>query len=384
MSNLTRREADGRRPQRMASRSIGLVIILSFLMAVLVKVPPAHNWDLLGYVGVVYSFTEDDPEVIHDKTYAEAKANVPPARYRNLIGESLPEESRDKKYRASVATDPKSFVQQLPFYGVKPAYPALMFLLSKTGMDLVTASVVISKTATVLIVVLLYYWLSINLRPVVATILTMLMIRLVAATAGTSSPDALSNLFLLGAFFLLIEYRTVRVALLVTILSIAVRPDNVILCFLLAIYVALFDSQHRIWAIGAAVAGTGLYVTEATLAGSYGWPTFFYHSFVEFLSEPATFSSALSLREYMEIYVRSALSAYLFVWWLLFYGLALLVRYENSELRDISLGILVVNLFYMFAHWLVYPNPRVSFFVASYLVMLVVLILTVFHRRIKV
>ena len=46
-----------------------------------------------------------------------------------------------------VANDLKIFADQLPFYTVKPVYPALMSLLYRVGVNPVTASIAISATA---------------------------------------------------------------------------------------------------------------------------------------------------------------------------------------------------------------------------------------------
>lgn len=55
--------------------------------------------------------------------------------------------------------------QFLPAFQVKPAYLLCMSLLEMAGMDLVTASLLLSGAAYWLMGLLLYHWLSMYLRP---------------------------------------------------------------------------------------------------------------------------------------------------------------------------------------------------------------------------
>ena len=122
---------------------LAFLALVSVLFTNLWRVTPYYNWDIIGYVGVAYSFVEDKAELVHTKTYSEIKENVPSSQYSLLIGQG----SGSKLYKSAVARNPENFVQQLPFYSVKPLYPTLMLLLKWLGIDLVSASVLISQTS---------------------------------------------------------------------------------------------------------------------------------------------------------------------------------------------------------------------------------------------
>ena len=84
---------------------------------------PMYNWDMLAYVACVHSYTESDAEAIHSKTFDEVRRHVPENAYDRL--------TRLDAYRRALAQTPTSFIQHIPFYSVKPAYPCLMFLLKQ-------------------------------------------------------------------------------------------------------------------------------------------------------------------------------------------------------------------------------------------------------------
>jgi hypothetical protein len=64
---------------------------------------------------------------------------LPPAYWDLLTGHG----SVDPEFRQEVATNGNAFMAQLPFYSVKPAYPALMAALSEAGIGVATSAMAI-------------------------------------------------------------------------------------------------------------------------------------------------------------------------------------------------------------------------------------------------
>ena len=106
---------------------IALCLLSGTLLANLWWAKPHFNWDLIGYVGVAYSFTSSDADSIHRATFADICAECPTDSYSVL--------TTGTDYRSAIAEDSGArFAQQLPFYASKPAYPALMLLGGKFGV----------------------------------------------------------------------------------------------------------------------------------------------------------------------------------------------------------------------------------------------------------
>jgi hypothetical protein len=331
---------------------------------------PLYNWDLLGYVGVAIAHTENNPDVIHRQTFSTVEAHVPRAKYLSLINANA--------YQISMAEHPEYFIQQLPFYSVKPLYPELMFLLNELGVNLVAASVLISKAAYLGIGVLLYLWILARFHVLMALVITSLIVSVpyVLTLARYSTPDALSTLVILAAFFCFAERQDIRTGLSLLVIAIGIRPDNILLLLITALYIAVFYRKRLLWAVGTSLVGVGLYAAEATYSGSYGWTTLFYHSFVQHLLTPSGFQSPLDLPSYLNIYLMhmdpkvQESSLLLFA---MLGILAMAMYYRRLGIRSLWFHLLTVNSVFMVVHWLAFPGEQDRQFVASYLLILMAL-----------
>ena len=354
-----------------AARMPLLSTAVALLLAVLMQ-SPTYNWDLLGYIGAVYAYEISDVQELHVRTYAEVERNVPELYYAYLTQAS--------SWRVQVALEPRAFVQHLPFFQVKPAYPALMFLLQQLGMDLVAASIVISKVAWWLMGLLLFQWLAVYLRPWPACLCTMLVMTVpqVMILAGLSSPDALSSLLTLAVFFLLVEKHWYGTALLLACGAISVRHNNLLLLFLVALHVIWIVPGRRLVAVGYLVVGLGGYLFLKGFYDNYSWAVFFHHSVVERLAYPAEFQPWLRLEDYLHIYLQCMLTPtiYTALWWWLLAGLGLCYgQYRMGGVRNTWVQMLLVALLMLMLFWLALPNPPIDLagrlYVTFYLLLIV-------------
>lgn len=381
---------------KVTARFTAFGLFLLVLMANIYAAKPAYNWDLIGYVATAISYTENSPEVIHSKTYETVKQVVPQETF-SLLTDLDPQVDRMSQrfsptdlihrahalrttsYRAAIATTPTFLVQQIPLYSVKPIYPALMWTLNAAGVDLVTASVIISKASYFGIGILIFVWLSAYLSPLLSfggAALLSSVVYLVRLSIN-SSPDALSSLFILAAMYLLVERKHAKGALVLLVISVGVRPDNILLLAPTALYVAIFQRGNLGWATACGLAGAMVvYFAETVLSGAYSWPTHFYFSFVEVLHEPANFTSPLTFKDYLKIYVFRAIPAHLDLGVIVFVFLAAfsaLLRFKLVGPRDIYFHILIVIVLYMIAHFLAFPGEKERLFVAAYMMILMIL-----------
>ena len=108
-------------------RVLGLVLLAVFLAGNLALARPFHNWDTIGYIGVAYRMQGLSGDELHATVFREARAHLPEEDYvRNTTNDA---------YREAVLADPASLEQQVPFYAVKPMYPALMSALMSLGVN---------------------------------------------------------------------------------------------------------------------------------------------------------------------------------------------------------------------------------------------------------
>jgi hypothetical protein len=179
---------DPRSGRRGARIGLLLAILLSHIYATYFAQRPIYNWDMVAYVAVALIDAGEPAETVHRKTYDIVAASLPPDRFAEL--------TQSNARRVAVAADAARFAAQLPFYTVKPVYPAVMSLLYRAGMYPVTASVAVSAAGYAGICLLLYVWTARWLRPLVAVPVAALLSLCPYLTpiAQLSTPDALSVL----------------------------------------------------------------------------------------------------------------------------------------------------------------------------------------------
>lgn len=361
-----------------------LALLLILLIGNLRWAPPYFNYDVIGYVGTVYAYSDKNPEIIHRKTFDNLAKHAPPDEYQLITGTRCPQNA-STALRRDIAGNPVHFVQQLPFYSVKPIYPGLMYLLDKAGIDPVPASQLISRTAYVGLGLVLFLWLLSSLPPLLALVVagSMASISHVLELAYLSTPDALSSFCLTAALALLTEGGRKRISLLIFAFAVAIRPDNIVLLFWMALVVAYHFRRDYAWIAASVLLGLAIYLAETRLSGNYGWKTLFYYAFVQMLPEPAGFHSPLALADYLRIYA-SLLSPRKLYHSLVLFGLlnllAILLHAGNQD-PDRSFGssgrlwfhLLLANTAYMVNHWLIFPGEKDRLFITSYLLILMAL-----------
>jgi len=119
---------------------VGLITVVAAMtfFAIYYAQRPAYNWDMIAYIAVALMDIGVPAATVHQKTY-DALMDVPEKARKPLL--------ESGEYRINVAKDPLKFRAQLPFYSVKPLYPALMSILYRAGIGLVTASIIVPVAA---------------------------------------------------------------------------------------------------------------------------------------------------------------------------------------------------------------------------------------------
>ncbi len=333
------------------ARGAGLVAVLGLGVINIQHAAPLYSWDLLGYTGVVNSWRVADPSETHRLTYEESRQALPDPTWRDLT------EADD--YRRSCSTDAEAFRQQLPFYAVNPAYPALIWLAGEAGMGPVAAGELIPRLAYLGIAMLLAVWLMGLLGATAGTLVTLALISssYLITLSRLPSPDALSALLLLGGVFLLLRRGVAWAGWLLLVFSVTARPDNILLLGPLAGWVVWHLPRWRGAALIALVAGVALCLMQVWWAGGYGWPVLFYHGLLQPLPRPAEFQPLLGPLGYLEVYQQLLSAANIPGGLLLFLGLGsiALVGWRRLEGRSLWVAVVGASLTFMIGHWFILP-----------------------------
>lgn len=317
-------------------------VALVLVVAAVAWARPLFGWDMLGYVGATLALDEHDPQQVHADAYADVRHGVSPRMYAELVGDAPGDALA---YRRDMARDAYHFVQQLPFYRVRPLYIGLLYALHHTGMSVTRAAYLVSLFSFAAVALLILAWMRryLPMAPATAAAWLLLLTPPLLAVARTPSPDALSTAFLVAALYALIEQRRRAVLALLMLLAILVRHDNAIFALLVFAYLGL-SGRHG-WSLRSglalALSSVLVYVAVNRLTGAYDWTVLFHHTFIGFLLTPSRFAGTVSAAQYIGVVqtgVRSVLDTALPVFGML-WVLALGLRRRAPLLQDLLLLI---------------------------------------------
>lgn len=191
---------------------------------------PYYNWDMFPYMALTAQ--SDLPfDSTHALIYRTAKEEMPPRDYEAIM-----------RRQALLAANSNAFEDALRYFRIKPIYLFTTRALHNLGVDLVTSTWLPSILSYVLIGSLLFVWLQRILIPPLAAGATLLFAisPFMIIPARYSSPDAMSALFTFAGLYLIAE-SSVVLGIVLAFVSIAIRPDAVIM--MIPICVALYKSN---------------------------------------------------------------------------------------------------------------------------------------------
>jgi hypothetical protein len=260
-----------------------------------------YTWDVVGYIGAAMSWQTSDPLAVHTQTYELLRLDLPEQAFAGLVG---------GPYATAMASNADQFYSQLDMYRIKPLYVGLLNLLDAFGLSLVDAGKVLSVVPAALLCILIYVWLKRHVSANFAlsiTVLLSLCSRLFDV-ARVILPDSLSALILVFAVYLLLERpAATKWALILLVLSILVRTNNILFVTPLLIYVSYAESRHSGWqsmdvrgpAIALVVAVICYFVVSAMF--NHQWWRLFHHTFIESIADMNAFAMGFSFDQYLQV-----------------------------------------------------------------------------------
>ena len=348
------------------SWTLSLVLLAVFLAGNLALARPYNNWDLLPYVGLAHRMQGVEGAELHTLVYEQAREAMPADDYMLL--------TQADAYRREVAEQPEAFLQQLPFYAVKPAYPAMISALARLGVNPVKASFMISRVGYVAIALVLLWWLAGVGSPVVIALLSGLICALpfVIQLPRGARPDPVSIPVVLVALRLHLDGR-LRASRGVLLGSLFIRPDNFLWLIAFAVQAPLTAREEikktAIWAGAAIIAIWGI----VQVADGYSWSVLFHHTFLERLPYPAAHPGTVAINDLLRIYLWQTHPANLPAFTLLFFSTGAVLlhsRVRSAGWSDAWTQLLLAGLTYMVLHWLIFPDEE-RFFVPFYMILIV-------------
>ena len=280
--------------QVMANNS-GVACLIFYVLAALALTAysiarPKENWDMLAYMALVLRWEGVSETVAHERSYAALENDE---QFGILTGQV---DGRDSEYRAAVYRDAESFTQQLPFYSGRVLYIGAAWLVRRAGVGLDQSFLIVNALALLVICATVYWWLRHLPEPVrcLASVLCVLSSGIVFV-ARVCAPDTMSAAFLCVGMALVLG-RKAGMGLTVLLLSIGVRPNNVLWLVVLLVGFVVIDRISWRTAIGWAVAGSVTYVALGRISGHYGYAVLWHHAFVDGLVRPAEAQITVTLQ----------------------------------------------------------------------------------------
>jgi hypothetical protein len=232
-----------------------------------------------------------------------------------------------------------------PMFAIKALYVELISLLAKAGIPIEKSITAVSIAALFVLALVIAFWTR---RPVMSALLVISPATLALGRSGT--PDALSTTLVLAGLWAAIENK-VMLSLLLLLLSIWVRTDNLLLTLTVLIWMAL---SSRLRPVHAAIAALLAIISVGIInhfSGNYGWLVLFRCSFIG-CKPPLDHMPAVSVREYVEVFLTNAkiLAPQAALWLLL--GAA---AWRLNKASHVLLTLITVPAI---AHFCLFPSPE--------------------------
>lgn len=361
-------------------RFLLFLVYLAFLScllpaAIYIYKHPAYNFDMLAYMALILRIDQNKSiEEIHNETYLIASQNVPVDEYKKL--------TETPAFRKKFETNPAEFKKILPNYIVKPLYLWSCWLFYKSGIPLPTATVLPSIISYLILGLFLFHWFTKHLPILIAFSGAMLIMlsTFVTAIARLSTPDLLSALFLLAAFYFILEKRNLALMLLFFLLSVLARVDNIITCFFITSFLTFFKKwksisikEYLLIIITLAIA----YIFIVLPVRQFGWTIFYYSQYAKHIDYSRDFDQPISVLSHLSLVYSKLVTAFVSTHFTLFAFMGLLVLIN----KKISLGnfsfdqsFLLVLVFIGLFKLLLLPDLSDRFYIGFYLTIIILLI----------
>lgn len=325
---------------------------------------PIAEWDMLAYAASADAMDGGSAEEIHNRVYVELEERLTAAEFDQITNKN--------HYRKVMYTDAQAFNEQLPYYSIRVTFNALLAKVHSMGVSLYDAGYWVTATAFVLSLLVLWGSLNDRVHPVLQMLFPIMFFKYTMDLEAVRQilADSLSSLWVV---FICIAYiRETRLLLPLIALSAFVRVDLAIfsgLFLLLLLATSERKKYFSLLACGAVMVTCFLLVQE--WAGSYGWKTLYYFAIISDMmaTHPSEYGQlGFTVGEYLNSLVDSSRWISPMYWITTAFAVATLVIWRSGNLGEQNqkfCRISAVCLLYVAAHYLIFPQLYLRFFVAQ-------------------
>lgn len=330
---------------------------------------PHHGWDMIAYVAAAKSFEEHDVDSLHSFTYNQVRSSTSTEHYKELVS---------GQFRNTISNDPTALTELLPFYHIRPLFVGLIYLLYKSGVNIVFATHLISGVS-VFIAVIFLYLLSVSLLPKSLTYVIPLLAFIygVVGLAQTSFPDGLAFLAIVLSAYLYLKKRTLLLLIFLPII-LGIRTDLILFTIPLMSFILFLEKDYRQKAMLSIFLSIAVFISIGIYANNPGWTTVFHHSFVKLSTHPISNQPALTIGQYFSALSRGTgnlvnnnpfiLYLVIAVYSLHLFKVGTKTKSLITALNSRSTVLSLVCIFYVATHILIFPAAYLRFFSAPYLI----------------
>ncbi len=356
---------------RIGSRQkaiVGVYVLLLTLASIHLYKNPIYAMDSIQYMGNALLMEETDPVIVHQRVYSEINLRVPKASRDQLLGREPGAPEDQNESRRERAANPYRFAQFLPLFAIRPFYNQTLWLVSKTGLGLVRASIFISVASYFLLGILLMVWVSQYVNAPLAFLIAFLsMISPPLVTLGREmTSDALATLFAFLSLYLIFERKLLTAGLAVLLASIYFRTDNVVLAGPVILACWLERRLDFVKASALAVLALASALAINHFAGDYGIKMLYYRNFAGVPVAPGEMTVQFSFHDYLVAF-RSGITLVTSSFFIPFLLVGIGGFFAAKRMR----GVAAVTFAYVLLHFLLLPNWQERWFGVFYLAMAV-------------
>lgn len=375
-------------------------IILSFVVflacillnSVFIFRNPWYDWDIVCYTWIVKMIDNPNLKEVHKDTYRELRKELPQDRYDVT--------KMANKYRREVFNNPQTFYDQFPFYTIKFIYSYSIYTIHKfIWISVVNSIIAVSIISYIIVAVLLFVLFIPEINKSVLFIVPLYLFMSfwqMLIWWRSTTPDMIWVLFLF-VWTLLVLKKQIIPGLIVLIISLGTRTDNIIYIVFLLWYLKFFASkEYKINYLTFIWFWLLTWVTYKFINmyfDNFWYVKLFYHSFIDQIYHPATDVINVSYHDYFNVFknkLRVMLSlewnrpeSFLFVYVLMWIIFSVYARTKKIFLDNIYIWIIYLSIATLIVKFILFPNIQERYFIFYFLIIFISIVKILFSDVVK-
>jgi hypothetical protein len=343
---------------------------------------PAASTDMLFYTAIARTDSNTDIKTIHSESYQMIFERINQSKKGSF--QSKEQWVSSPKYNSDIYQNIDSFQQQLPFFKIRVLYTKLISVVSKTGLDFIKSSHLISIIASLIAIGLLFFSLK---EQIPNKRLYWLFIGILAfgyiEVIERASPDSLALLSISLLTLFIIQKRYIASLILLPIF-VFIRTNLIVLNGPYLAFIWIKHKEYRPYTILSGLLSLISYFGIAKWSGHYGWVTLMHHTFINPISFPETTTFEFSISTYLHILIKQLSTIFTYNTHALIFILMMIImlcKYKNDIIKNQTAQILTfTSILTIIIHVLLFPLIHVRLLSCFYVMGLSGVLIGVPHK----